>query len=142
MDRISIDRYFLGTARLLSERATCKRRRVGCVLVNKFNHIIATGYNGVASGQPHCIDEPCKGASFPSGEGLEFCEAIHAEQNALLQCRNVQEISTCYVTHSPCTHCVKMLLNTSCKVIIFSEQYSHSASKDLWEKSGRVWRQA
>lgn len=142
MSRLSKDQYFIGMSELVSKQATCSRRQVGCVLVNDKNHVIATGYNGVASGLPHCIDTPCKGASFPSGEGLEFCEAIHAEQNALLQCKNVYEIVKCYVTHSPCVHCVKMLLNTSCKEIIFKESYPHTASKSLWENSERIWRQA
>ena len=31
----------------------------------------------------------CPGASFPSGEGLDSCDAIHAEINAGLQCHAV-----------------------------------------------------
>jgi dCMP deaminase len=139
-ERISVDSYFIEMAQLVSKRATCKRRKVGCVLVNSRNHVIATGYNGVAAGLPHCIEKQCKGACFPSGEGLEFCEAIHAEQNALLQCKDVYEIAKCYVTHSPCIHCVKMLLNTSCQEIVFKENYTHTDSKNLWENSGRIWR--
>jgi deoxycytidylate deaminase len=85
--RIPSDWYFLKMANLASERATCKRRKVGCILVNSKKHVIATGYNGVAAGQEHCIDNPCEGAQLKSGEGLDKCEAIHAEQNALLQCK-------------------------------------------------------
>jgi len=81
-ERPTQDEYFLKMAELVSTRATCARRKVGCVLVNSRKHILATGYNGVASGMPHCIDEPCPGANYPSGEGLDKCEAIHAEQNA------------------------------------------------------------
>jgi dCMP deaminase len=142
MARMAVDDYFVNMAWLVAKRATCSRRQVGCILVNDKNHVIATGYNGVASGLTHCTDTPCKGASFPSGEGLEHCEAIHAEQNALLQCKNVYEIKKCYVTHSPCVHCVKMLLNTSCQEIIFENTYPHEASRKLWENSGRIWRQA
>lgn len=114
---------------------------MGCVLTNNKGHVIATGYNGVAMGMPHCIDEPCEGARFKSGEGLDKCEAIHAEQNALLQCKNVWEIETAYITHSPCVHCVKMLMNTSCRRIIFVQEYPHPEAQRLWEQSsvGRVW---
>lgn len=133
------DFYFTAMAELVSLRGTCARREVGCVLVNELGHVIGTGYNGVATGQIHCTSKPCAGAKCKSGEGLDLCEAIHAEQNALLQCKNVQEIHTAYCTHSPCIHCVKLLLNTSCKRIVFDKEYPHSDSQRLWEQSGRIW---
>jgi dCMP deaminase len=74
--RIPSDWYFLKMANLASERATCKRRKVGCILVNFKKHVIATGYNGVAAGQEHCIDNPCEGAQLKSGEGLERIEWV------------------------------------------------------------------
>ena len=126
-------------ADLVSERGTCARRKVGCVLVNEMGHVLATGYNGVAKDQTHCTSRPCPGAKCKSGEGLELCEAIHAEQNALLQCRDVYKIHTVYCTDSPCIHCIKLLLNTSCKRIIFRKEYPHSGSQKLWERSGRIW---
>lgn len=138
--RPSADVNFLHMAMLAARRGTCVRRRVGCVLVNSRNHIIATGYNGVASGMKHCIEHACPGANYPSGQGLEKCEAIHAEANALLQCRNVYDIATAYVTVSPCVHCVKLLLNTSCWRIVFADQYSHhTESMALWESGGRKY---
>ena len=86
------DFYFLRMAELVSERGTCARRKVGCVFVNKKNHVIATGYNRNPSGFIHCIDKNCEGAKSKSGTDLDKCEAIHAEQNALLQCKDVHEI--------------------------------------------------
>jgi dCMP deaminase len=139
MSRLTKVEYFLKMAHLVSLRATCKRRAVGCVIVNLKGHVLATGYNGVASGRKHCIDSPCKGAACESGKGLELCEAIHAEMNALLQCQDVQKIHTVYCTTSPCMHCLKLFLNTSCEVIVFSKEYIHSDSKRLWEESGRIW---
>lgn len=136
MPRLSTIDYFLGIAHLVAQRSTCIRRQVGCVLVNDRNHILATGYNGVPAGFVHCTEMPCSGADCESGTGLDLCEAIHAEQNALLQCRNVYEIHTCYVTTFPCIHCIKMLLNTSTKTIIAAEGYPHEQSKILWQKKG------
>ena len=131
--RPSSDEYFLAMAALVSLRATCRRRRVGCVLVDRHKHVLATGYNGVARGVAHCIDTACAGAGLPSGKGLELCEAIHAEQNALLQCRDTKEIEVAYVTASPCVTCVKLFMNTGCKRIVFLEEYPHSAAKELWK---------
>lgn len=137
MTRMSKDEYFSRMARLVSQRATCKRRSVGCVLVSPLGHVLATGYNGVPSGSAHCIDNPCAGAGFASGHGLDSCEAIHAEQNALLQCKDVMNIETAYVTTMPCMTCTKLLLNTSCKRIVYIESYPHSEAAELWKKNGR-----
>ena len=139
--RPDIDTYFMSMAVLASSRASCSRRKVGCILTNARNHVLATGYNGPASGQPNCNDHPCAGSGLPSGEGLNLCEAIHAEQNALLQCRDVWAIDVAYVTASPCITCTKLLLNTTCRKVVFLEEYPHSDAKDLWMRAGREWIQ-
>ena len=137
--RPSTDEYFLLMAELVARRATCLRRAVGCVFVNDINHVIATGYNGVARGETHCTDKPCPGASAPSGRGLHLCQAIHAEQNALIQCRDVRTIHTVYCTASPCVQCMRMLLGTGVKRIVFREHYPHTESRDLAASSGIAW---
>ena len=133
------DFYFLRMALLVSERGTCVRRKVGCILVNKKNHVLATGYNGNPSGFSHCLDNPCEGANSKSGKDLDKCEAIHAEQNALLQCKDIYDIHTVYCTVSPCIHCVKLLLNTSAKNIVFGEKYIQKDAERLWMMSDREW---
>lgn len=132
------DETFLTIAAVLSTRGTCPRRQVGCVLIDSYDRIIATGYNGAARSMPHCIDNACPGAHFPKGEGLSQCEAIHAEMNALLQCREVQDIHSCYVTTFPCRDCIKALLNTGCRFIYYIEDYVHPEARDLWTRAGRV----
>lgn len=123
MLRLSKDEYFLKIAEVVSERGTCIRRQVGCVLVNSNDHIVATGFNGVAKGFEHCIDQPCEGATYPSGEGLDKCEAIHAELNAFLQCRSDDSL-TMYTTTTPCTACAKVICNSHVKRIVSTSQYS------------------
>lgn len=140
--RESKEVYFMRIAQVVATRGTCGRRRVGCVLVSHLGHILATGYNGVPRGFPHCTEIPCEGAKFGSGDALDKCLATHAEQNALLQCPDVERIHTCFSTTSPCIHCVKLLLNTSCIRIIFLEEYPHPDAKILWQKAGRDWIQA
>lgn len=135
--RKSRDQVFLEMTEVLSQRSTCIRRQVGCILTNEDGHVLATGYNGPPSGWPHCIDDPCPGADSESGTDLELCEAIHAEQNALLQCVFTEEIYTAYCNFSPCVHCVKLLLNTACQRIVFREEYTHPEAKELWLKDPR-----
>lgn len=154
--RPSRDEYFLAMAKLVASRATCLRRSVGCVLVSFRGHVLATGYNGVASGLPHCntvaydneddelptrYPHACPAAAAPSGTQLDGCEAIHAEQNALLQCRDVYAIDTCYVTTPPCLTCTKLLLNTSCNRIVASGSYPQAAAAaQLWTREAVAGR--
>lgn len=134
--RIDRDQLGLLLAQSWALRGTCARRRVGCVLMDAQGHELGTGYNGPAAGETHCTDRACPGAGLATGEGLELCEAIHAEANALLRCRDVRAIHTAYVTHSPCLHCVKLLMNTGCQRIVFAQPYAHDeAAKKLWVKS-------
>lgn len=128
VERIGVDPYFLRMAALVSARSTCARRSVGAVLVSARRHVLATGYNGRPSGERHCAGlgdaQPCPAASAASGTLLEGCEAIHAEQNALLQCHDVWAVETCYTTTFPCVHCLKLLLNTGCRRVVFADDYA------------------
>jgi dCMP deaminase len=131
---------FLKMAKVLSAQATCVRRSVGCIFTDVNNVIIASGYNGNAKELQHCLDVPCAGAGYSNGQGLDVCEAIHAEQNAILMLKNTSELHTCYTTTSPCPHCLKMLLNTGCQRIVFSEAHASAAqSEELWRRTGRAW---
>lgn len=133
-----IDEYFIEMAKLVATRSTCLRRHVGCVLVDVDNHVMATGYNGVPSGFDHCnAGSECPGAHAASGTQLDGCFAVHAEQNALLQCKDTMRIKAAYVTATPCISCMKMLLNTSCQTIWSLEAYPHNDAVKLWEKAGR-----
>lgn len=142
LNRLTTDEYFIQMAQLASERSTCGRRAVGCILVDKTKRVLATGYNGVASGLTHCTDVACLGRNTPSGQGLFLCEAIHAETNALISCRHPEDIMYAYVTASPCIYCTRQLLNTPCQEIIWRDAYPHPEARLLWQYQGRIWRQA
>jgi dCMP deaminase len=126
MMRPSKQEFFMLMALLCARRATCSRRSVGCVLVDGRSHVLSTGYNGPVAGMPHCIDHKCAGADQPSGKGLDLCEAVHAEENALLQCRDIYAIEACYCTTAPCPRCLRQLMNTSCEIIYYIEDYGNT----------------
>jgi len=134
MDKMAV---MMGVAKTLSLNSTCARRAVGCVLLNKEGHILSTGYNGVPRGFQHCTENSCSGVGYASGQGLDVCQAIHAEQNALMQCRNMLDINAVFVTTSPCMHCMKMLLNTPARVIWYETVYDEDALR-LWRASPNV----
>ena len=120
-------------------RSTCKRRKVGAVLVDKDDYIISTGFNGVPKGMVHCIDKACDGAFYGSGQRLDACNAIHAEINAIAHCTNPKEITTAYLTVFPCIHCIKALLATPCRRIVALNNYAHTESEYMWKKGGREY---
>ena len=86
LKRPSWDEYFIEIAKVVSSRSTCLRRRYGAVIV-KDKVIVSTGYNGAPRGSINCVDvNKCKRRelNIPSGERYELCEAVHAEQNAII----------------------------------------------------------
>ncbi len=135
-DRRSWDQYFLMITRQVAERSTCTRAKVGAVFVRDKN-ILATGYNGSPSGLPHCFDVGCLvyQSRTPSGEVEENCfRTIHAEINAIAQAaKNGASIrdADIYITHTPCIHCFKVLINTGIRRILYEKPYKLSTLEEL-----------
>ena len=127
-DRPSWHQYFMTITRQVAERSTCLRAKVGAVIVRDRN-IVATGYNGAPAGLPHCTDVGCLvySSRTPSGENEENCfRTIHAEINAIAQAaKNGASIrdADIYITHTPCIHCMKVLLNTGIRAIYYEREY-------------------
>jgi dCMP deaminase len=127
-ERPSWDQYFMTITRQVAERSTCLRAKVGAVIVRDKN-ILATGYNGSPAGLPHCLDAGCLiyRSTTPSGEEEENCfRTIHAEINAIAQAaKNGAGIRAAdiYITHTPCIHCFKVLINTGVKRVFYEKPY-------------------
>ena len=129
--RISKDKVYLDMAMAMAQRSTCLDKQVGCVIVNDRNEVIATGYNGSPRGMIHCID---KGYCVKDKlDDPNECPSAHAEQNALLQCRVPEQIHTIYLTLSPCVSCIRIIMNTPCKRIVFQNEHKHTYARDMWE---------
>ena len=134
--RPTIYATMMPVANVMSIRSTCVRRRVGCVITDDSNQILATGYNGVPKKWTHCTAKPCPGANYQSGMGLDECVAVHAETNALIQCSDINKAHHIYITTAPCISCVKALINTPIMHIHYSHDYADTnASHQLWTHS-------
>jgi len=111
-DRPEWNEYFMGLAEFIALRSTCYNRKVGVVVVRD-TRIIATGYNGAASGitscfdmgyclrknlmQEHSEDAELIGDLFTQEKAKSiieelskhrtqrYCRAQHAEENAITQ---------------------------------------------------------
>jgi len=101
--RPTFDRLLLDFAQALSQRSTCRRLQVGCVIASAdHRRVYAIGYNGSAAGGPNDCDsaEPGK------------CGCVHAEANACIKCDVAGELpKVVYVTDLPCVMCAKFLIN-------------------------------
>lgn len=49
--------YYMNMARMVAERSTCSRGKVGAVLTNH-GRVVGTGYNGGPHGTTHCVELP------------------------------------------------------------------------------------
>lgn len=132
MERISWDQYFMAQSHLLAMRSTCTRLMVGATIVRD-KRIIAGGYNGSISGGDHCIDKGCYVVE-------NHCiRTIHAEINALLQCAKFgvpTEGAEVYVTHFPCVHCAKALIQAGIKAVYYANDYkNHPYALEIFEKA-------
>ncbi len=140
-ERPTWDEYFLTITRQVAERSTCVRAKVGAVIVRD-RSILATGYNGAPAGMPHCLDVGCLvyESKTPDGNIEENCfRTIHAEINAIAQAaRNGTRIdgADIYVTHTPCIHCFKTLVNTGIKRMFYAKPYKMETLDELLRNTG------
>lgn len=116
MSRPTLNETYMKMAQVLSERSSCERKKVGCLVV-KDRSIIAEGYNGTPSGWDNdCEDENGKTKDCVS----------HAEANAiskLARSNNSAEGATVYCTLSPCYDCAKQLADCGIYKLIYLELY-------------------
>ena len=138
--RPDTDEYFLKIASVVAERSTCRRHHVGAVAVRD-KHILATGYNGAASGLKDCLELGClrDEQKIPSGTRHEVCRGIHAEQNVIIQASlhgvSLEE-GTIYCTHTPCILCAKMLVNARIARYVSFGEYSDHQFVELFREAG------
>jgi len=135
------DDYFMEICGVVAKRGTCLRRHVGCVLVRE-RRILTTGYNGPPKGVAHCDERGgClrEQLGINSGERIELCRALHAEQNAIIQAA-VHGVAlpgaTAYTTNQPCVTCAKMLINAGIVRIVYAGEYPDQLARELLAEAG------
>ena len=122
---------FLDLARQWADNSPCGKRKVGCVLTRRNSVQTCCGYNYTYL--------PCDCKNMPTGSNT--CKAAHAEIRALTLCDFPEEIENCYLTLSPCYHCAKSLLATSCKRIFFLAHCGDEDAERIWKEAKKEWQQ-
>ena len=92
------------------------------VVLDPEHRVVSTGYNGYPSGRPGCwtagacprgqrtAEEVAHDSNYLAGDGK--CDAIHAEENAILWARRDLRGCTIFVTQRPCPNCARLLAGT------------------------------
>ena len=126
--RIDWDGYFKKITEDVALRANCRTRQTGAILVRD-KMIIATGYNGTPKGIKNCYQGGCPRCNddkIKSGQDLDKCICVHAEENALLQSA-YNGMSTqgamLYTIFCPCIFCAKSIINAGIKEVIYFDNY-------------------
>jgi dCMP deaminase len=127
MYRPTWDEYFLNIARVVAQRSSCLRNKVGAVIVRN-KDIISTGYNGSPQYQKNCLEIGfCyrDKHNIKSGTQLERCRAVgsHAESNAIsLAARNGHSTddSTIYIVghNFVCNQCKALIANANITKVV------------------------
>lgn len=100
----SWDDYFMQLAYTVATRSRDPNTQVGAVIVDVYNHIIATGYNGFLPG----VSESEELWQRPH----KYVRVIHAETNAIAHAAkkgHATDGCIIYVTAMPCINCMKLI---------------------------------
>lgn len=124
------DEWALALAGAVATRADCTRRQVGAVILDSEHRVVSTGYNGYPSGRPGCatagacprgrksVAEVAPDAPYVGGDAGQ-CDALHAEENAVLWARRDLRGCTLYCTHQPCPNCARFLAGTGIARVVW-----------------------
>lgn len=130
-----------------AEMSTCLTRHVGGVLV-RGNRVVADGFNGNLPKHRHCDDGGCPRCNDPnvkSGEQLDRCFCVHAEQNILAYCARYgipTDGTTIYLPANSCLDCWKLCVAAGVTEQIYDQKYpgSYDVVMELAKVSGILVR--
>ena len=114
--RPSWDEYFLTLAEQVSRRSPDPNTKHGCILVDRDNRVISTGYNGPVGGLPNEV--------VPLTRPEKYDWFIHAEDNAVAFARCDLRGATAYVTGPPCSACFRRLLQVGIRRLVIGDRQS------------------
>ncbi|KAF8510002.1 cytidine deaminase-like protein [Hysterangium stoloniferum] len=139
------DTYFMTLATLASHRSNCMKRRVGAILVRD-KRIVATGYNGTPRNVQNCNEGGCKrcNSGGRSGDGLDECLCLHAEENALLEAgrERIGIGAILYCNTCPCLGCAIKIVQTGVKEVVYNLSYKvDDCTEALFNEAGVIIRQ-
>lgn len=120
--------WFLRLAFVTAQRASCRRKRVGALIVDEEHRIVAGGYNGAPRGQPDCLEVGCDVRVI---DGRESCvRTIHAESNAIDYAGRLAKDCTLFTTVIPCRPCAQRIVQARISRVVYWEFYESQGTRE------------
>jgi dCMP deaminase len=124
------DARFMVMAKLISTNSKDPHHRYGCVLVDAFQAVLATGYNGL----PRGVDD---GVGMRFERPAKYFYMVHAEQNAVADAarRGMGLAGTTAYIHDrfPCANCAGLLIQAGvCTVVGREPDLAHPRWGGSW----------
>jgi len=136
MNSRDYDKEIFNTLEKFKERSHCRRRKVAAALVTADREFIQYAVNDTSEHDVvmECVKDGClrETLDVPSGRNYEICHTIHAEQKAiikLLEKGYSANGATLYITHKPCSMCVKFIILTGIKRVVYQDEYPDNIDK-------------
>ncbi len=107
--------YFLGLAKVVSQRSHDVHTKHGCVIADKNHRILGVGYNGF----PHSLDD----AQLPTNRPDKYFWIIHSERNALSNCVVRPDNGIAYVTGQCCNDCIMALWQEGIRTVYMIDDH-------------------
>jgi dCMP deaminase len=115
--------YFLGLAKVISQRSHDIHTKHGCVITDSNNRILGVGYNGF----PRGLDD----SNLPTSRPEKYPWMVHSERNALSNCVVRPDNGTAYVTGQCCNDCIIALWQEGIKkVYMIDDHGTHLFDQD------------
>lgn len=121
LPRPSWDDYFMGLAFIASQRSPDLSTKHGCVLVDKDNHVVGTGYNGFYPG----ADDEFLATLQPKPYFLINHSEVNAVENCTVKITKENAVRA-YVTGQVCLECAEFLVANGVKHFIMAERRGFS----------------
>jgi dCMP deaminase len=101
--------YFLGMAKVVSQRSHDIHTKHGCVITDSNNRILGVGYNGFPRGLQDDL--------LPTNRPDKYPWMVHSERNALSNCVVRPDNGIAYVTGQCCNDCIIALWQEGIKKV-------------------------
>lgn len=124
--RPSWTNYFLGMAKVVSQRSHDVHTKHGCIITDLNNRILGVGYNGFARG----LDDQ----KLPKTRPEKYSWMIHAERNALSNCVIRPDNGVAYITGQSCNDCIMALWQEGITKVFMTDDHGTKLFDDESKK--------
>ena len=126
MNRPNWTNYFLGLAKVVSQRSHDIQTQHGCVITDKNHRILSLGYNGFPRNLPDDV--------LPNIRPDKYPWMIHAERNALSNCTIRPEDGIAYITGQSCNDCIMALWQEGVRTVVMAQNHGTHLFNDKEQK--------